>query len=100
MAERAASRPAWRGDTVPVWRPAAPSSNDTLRQKPSAALMGEGARRPASGQSDEDDDEEDDDADVVSALAPSLRFSACLASCLSAPSPAARSLSRLRFAVP
>ncbi len=99
MAARAASRPAWRADTRPVWRSRAPSANDRSAREPSALLMHQSDLDEE--ESDDEDDEDDEEEESEDAgFAASFFLSACLASCLSAPSLADRSFSRLRLAVP
>jgi hypothetical protein len=85
------------------------SRDDDRWGAPSAALMAqeelEEPEPPELEESDEDEEEDEEDDDDDEDEPPSLevfesRFSACLASCLSAPEDAERSISRLRLAVP
>jgi hypothetical protein len=86
---------------------AAISRDDDPWGAPSAALMAqeeleepEPAELDELEESDDDEEDEDDEDDPPSLEAFDSRFSACLASCLSAPEEAERSISRLRLAVP
>jgi hypothetical protein len=87
---------------------AAISRDDDPYTAPSAALMAQEEVEEEPDEEDEPDDDEEDpddespdeDEDPPSPEDLDSRFSACLASCLSAPEEAERSISRLRLAVP
>src|SRR4051812_13241572 len=92
------------------------SRDDDSRQQPSAALMAQDEEpepadepepelepEPEPEPDDDEPDPPDDDPEpeeLESAAGLDSRFSDCLASCLSAPEAAERSISRLRLAVP